>query len=279
MSRIHQAINRAHELDFLANRDLFINHIQPLSKLLAVLVYIIITLSFSNYDLTGILSMAILPILLFQIGNLSLKQCIYQSRYILLVCSFVGIVNAFFDQKILLTISTFAISGGVLSFFVLLFKNGFVFAFFFCFVLLFKEIFCFEMVYFLIATTSMERLCVALQKLYIPKILITTILLIYRYIVLLLQEVNRISIAYLLRAPNQKGIQYKAWGSFVGQLLLRSMDRAMNVYDSMLLRGFNGCFYDDFEKYKSGIAFFICVIIYCILCRLFPLFEMFGKVF
>lgn len=263
MSRIHQAINRAHELDFLANRDLFINHIQPLLKLLAVLVYIIITLSFSNYDLTGILSMAILPILLFQIGNLSLKQCIYQSRYILLVCSFVGIVNAFFDQKILLTISTFAISGGVLSFFVLLFK----------------EIFCFEMVYFLIATTSMERLCVALQKLHIPKILITTILLIYRYIVLLLQEVNRISIAYLLRAPNQKGIQYKAWGSFVGQLLLRSMDRAMNVYDSMLLRGFNGCFYDDFEKYKSGIAFFICVIIYCILCRLFPLFEMFGKVF
>ncbi len=263
MSHIHQAINRTHELDYLANRDIFFNQIQPLSKLLAILVYIITTLSFSNYDLTGVLSMAILPIFLFQMADLSILRCLYQSRYILFVCGFVGIVNIFFDQDILLIVGNIPISGGILCFFVLLFK----------------EIFCLEMVYFLIATTSMEKMCVALQKLHIPKIIITTILLVYRYIVLLLQEVNRISTAYLLRAPNQKGIQYKAWGSLVGQLLLRSMDKAVIVYDSMLLRGFNGCFYDDFESYKSGFVFFICVIIYCVLCRLFPLFEIVGRVF
>lgn len=49
--------------------------------------------------------------------------------------------------------------------------------------------------------------------------------------------------AYHLRAPGQKGIHISAWGSFLGQLLLRSMDRADELYQSMQLRGFCGDFY------------------------------------
>ena len=49
--------------------------------------------------------------------------------------------------------------------------------------------------------------------------------------------------AYRLRAPGQKGIHISAWGSFLGQLLLRSMDRAEELYSSMTLRGFRGEFY------------------------------------
>jgi len=49
--------------------------------------------------------------------------------------------------------------------------------------------------------------------------------------------------AYHLRAPGQKGIHHSAWGSFLGQLLLRSMDRAEELYSSMQLRGFHGEFH------------------------------------
>ena len=49
--------------------------------------------------------------------------------------------------------------------------------------------------------------------------------------------------AYHLRAPGQKGIHISAWGSFLGQLLLRSMDRAQELYSSMQLRGFQGDFH------------------------------------
>ena len=45
--------------------------------------------------------------------------------------------------------------------------------------------------------------------------------------------------AYHLRAPGQKGIHVSAWGSFLGQLLLRSMDRAQDIYSAMLLRGYD----------------------------------------
>ena len=48
--------------------------------------------------------------------------------------------------------------------------------------------------------------------------------------------------AYSLRAPGQKGVHISAWGSFLGQLLLRSMDRAEALYESMGLRGFCGDF-------------------------------------
>jgi cobalt/nickel transport system permease protein len=46
--------------------------------------------------------------------------------------------------------------------------------------------------------------------------------------------------AYSLRAPMQKGIHRGVWGSFAGQLLLRTFDRAQRVYEAMSIRGFNG---------------------------------------
>ena len=41
------------------------------------------------------------------------------------------------------------------------------------------------------------------------------------------------------------------WGSLAGQLLLRSMDRAEDVYESMLLRGYQG----DYRYMRERIAF------------------------
>ena len=75
-----------------------------------------------------------------------------------------------------------------------------------------------------------------------PKLLTNLLLLTFRYVGLLLSEVAVMQQAYSLRAPGQKGIHISAWGSFLGQLLLRSMDRAQVLYESMELRGFCGEF-------------------------------------
>ena len=76
-----------------------------------------------------------------------------------------------------------------------------------------------------------------------PDILTTLLLLTYRSIGVMLEEVSIMTEGYALRAPGQKGIHISAWGSFLGQLLLRSMDRAEALYQSMLLRGFRGDYY------------------------------------
>lgn len=107
--------------------------------------------------------------------------------------------------------------------------------------------------YILVASTSIEKLCHALALIHFPSILITQILLIYRYITVLLIEVKKITQAYSLRAPGQRGINIKAWGPLVGNLLLRTMDRSQNVYESMCLRGFNGT--NGYFKNSAKIKF------------------------
>ena len=128
----------------------------------------------------------------------------------------------------------------------------------------------------LIASTGMESVCAALQQLHCPRVLTTTILLIYRYIVLLLQEGIRIATAYALRAPGQKGIQFRAWGSLLGQLLLHSIDRAQLVYESMQLRGFAGAFPPG-QKKHGGWLFFAVTVFYCAVFRAVPVFELAGR--
>ena len=69
--------------------------------------------------------------------------------------------------------------------------------------------------------------------------------------------------AYSLRAPGQKGIHVSAWGSFLGQLLLRSMDRAEALYHSMLLRGFRGEYYYA-EVPKCGVSGIVFTALCCL---------------
>ncbi len=109
--------------------------------------------------------------------------------------------------------------------------------------LVLKGVFALMASFLLIATTPVDRLCAALRQLHVPGILVTLLLLTYRYISVMLREVSVMTDAYVLRAPGQKGIHISAWGSFLGQLLLRSMDRAQELYQSMQLRGFRGEFH------------------------------------
>ena len=92
--------------------------------------------------------------------------------------------------------------------------------------------------FLLAATTSIEDICRALRQLHVPKVLTSLLLLTFRYISVLLDEAAIMTDAYRLRAPGQKGVHISAWGSFLGQLLLRSMDRATALYESMELRGY-----------------------------------------
>ena len=54
MDRLHRAIKDVHRLDDLAARDTWLNRLAPLPKLLAVLVYLCVTLSFPRRRLAGV---------------------------------------------------------------------------------------------------------------------------------------------------------------------------------------------------------------------------------
>ena len=111
-------------------------------------------------------------------------------------------------------------------------------------------------------------------------LMIKGLLLTYRYITLLLGEVNQMTQAYALRAPNQKGIHCKAWGSLTGQLLLRSVDRANEVYESMLLRGYQGEFGylgPQIKMRKKDWLFFLFWSSCIIFVRMVPIVTIIGN--
>lgn len=227
MSKMSHVLNEIHYIDMLANREQWINRIHPLVKLIVTFIYIGTTMSIHKYNLVGILLMGVYPIIIFTIGELSFVQSLKKIKLILPFICIVGIFNPFFDKIPLFAIGDITITTGIISMLTLILKG----------------IYAVLASYLLIATTTIEKICYALRLLYVPEILVTQILLTYRYISVLLKEANSMMLAYTLRAPGQKGVHMKVWGPLVGQLLLRSIDRASSVYESMMLRGYHGVFY------------------------------------
>lgn len=263
--KIEKNIKEISKINNLQQRDQWVNDLHPLVKLSLTIVYIVLIVSVNKYDLATMVVFAFYPILLFNMADLSLKAALYRLRIILPLVIIVGIFNPIFDKEIIISLFGIGISGGVVSMITLMLKG----------------IFSVFTAYILIATTSIEDICYALRIIKVPKILVTVILLIYRYIYILSDEASTIMTAYKLRAPSQKGIHYKVWGPLIGQWLLRSIDRAEIVYESMMLRGFSGEFYycnDRNTKVKDVLFFCIWIVIF-IVFRFTSLIELFGSLF
>lgn len=250
MSKISTAIKELHDMDHSAGRAGWLHGLPALMKLVVTILYILILVSISPYDLTKVCYMSLYLIILFITGEISFGKCVKKIWPVFCMVMLVGIANPFLDRRYLFSIGTVAITTGMVSAVTLLLKGGFAVC----------------ASYLLMCTTSMEKICGALQKVHVPQSILVLLLLIYRYIMVLLKETERIMTAYELRAPGQRGIHMRTWGSLVGQFLLRSIDRAQTVYESMELRGFSGTFSQNEElsegEKQKGILFLIS---FCIL--------------
>ena len=249
-------------LEELASRDTFMQRLHPGSKLLVTILFILTAVSFPKENLSGLLALVLYPMVLFQVADLSFRRALYRCRIVLpLVCA-VGIANPFLDRRPFLIIGSFCITYGLLTMLTLMLKG----------------VLSVLASYLLIATTSMENLCHALYRMHVPSPLVVELLLIYRYITLFLEETKRVVTAYHLRAPGQKGIAYKAIGPLLGQLLLRTIDRAERVYQSMQLRGFRGDFsFAPFPGPKGkDIAWVLLWGVVFVSLRTLPILESLG---
>lgn len=265
MSKISNAINEVHFLDDKANSNQFLNKIHPVVKLIITIIYIILLTSINKYDLITTLTMSIYLWLISLIGEISISRCFKKLKIVFLLLIVLGVANPILDRNVVTYIGIIPITTGMISMFTLILKGFFTVI----------------ASYFLITTTSIESICYALKMLHIPNILITVIMLIYRYIIVFLKEVERIWTAYHMRAPNQKGVNFKAWGSMIGSLMIRSIDKAQNVYQAMELRGFNPeTFFVKTKKFtKTDGLFLILGILLLIIIRWIPIFELIGNVF
>lgn len=262
MNKLPYSLHEIYYLDALAGRELWINRLHPLIKLSLALLYIVCLMSLPKYDFFGACGMGIYLLLVFQLSALSFSKALRRLKLLLPPVLCLGLFNPFWDAN-QLAVNGITFSAGWLSFLTLAVKG----------------VFAVLASYQLIASTSMEHICAALRLLRVPQILVTQLLLIYRYLTLLLQQAEEISQAYNLRAPKQKGLHISVWGSLVGQLLLRSLERAAAMYDSMLLRGFHGEYYYAVSAAKprlQEVAYLIAMVALILLLRCVPVITIFG---
>lgn len=250
--------------DDLAARDNVINKINPLAKLFVTLIYITVILSFNRYEVLALLPFVLYPVLIILLADISPKVILSKLLFVEPLIIGIGIFNPLFD-KAQIAFGSFAFSRGWLTLLAIILKSSLTMV----------------AALLLVSTTRIDALAEALRKLKIPKILVLQLLLTYRYISVLAGEVGLITRAYLLRAPKQKGVELKAWGSLSGQLLLRAFDRAERVYSAMLLRGFSGE-YSLGKKQSFGLkdfAFLLLCTGFFILARLFNVPLILGQMF
>jgi len=258
MNRFDNMLGEMCSIDREASKEGWLNEMHPLVKLLVTIWYICFVISFKNNMLTGILSMSVYLIICFLMADISLYKCLKRMRMVLFAFFIIGGANILFSENF---------STGVTG------AAGF-----WC-----KGVMSVFAVYILIVTTSIDDICEALRIVHVPGLLVTVIMLIYRYINILIKETKRLSESYFVLSPGQKGIHIKAWGQFAGNFMLRSIDRAKRVYDSMNMAGYEWRILSgNHKKYKLGAGSLIWLFAWTgivAVFRMVPVFELVGNVF
>ncbi len=224
MANIRNTFFEFSRLDVLSSQDTPLHRLDPRTKVLTTLAFIIAVVSFDRYAVSGLIPFVLYPVVLVIVGNLPPW---YLLRKVLIAAPFavvVGIFNPVFDRGLLVQIGPIAISGGWISFASILIRFALTVS----------------AALILIATTSFQGICAALEKMAVPRAFVVQLLFLYRYVFVLMEEASRMATARSLRSFNGRGKGFRVFISMIGQLLLRSFDRAQRIHAAMLCRGFNG---------------------------------------
>lgn len=211
-------------MDELGRLDTPVHRLDARAKILTTLVFIVVVMSFPRYEVSALMPFLIYPFTLLALGHI---PCGYIFRKILIAVPFaliVGVFNPLLDHQPVVQIGAWGVSGGWLSFASIMLR----------FILTVSA------ALVLIACTGIYRLGAGLEKMWVPRVFVAQLLFLYRYLFVVAEEGMRMMRSLELRAAGPRSLRLRVYGSLVGQLLLRSMDRADRVYRAMVARGFSG---------------------------------------
>jgi len=224
MPGIETAILDLGLLDRLARQDTAVHRLDPRAKVLATLAFVVAVVSFGRYEVGRLLPFALYPVALMAAGNVPLR---FLARKLLVVAQFallVGAFNPLLDREVLFHLGPLAVSGGAASF---------------CSIVL-RFVLTAGAALVLVAVTGFNGVCLGLLKLGAPRAFVMQLLFLYRYLFVLVEEAARMGRARALRSFGGRGTGLAAFAPLVGQLLLRTLDRAQRIHQAMLCRGFSG---------------------------------------
>lgn len=189
--------------------------------------YIIIVMSIHRLDIFRVTAFSALPlfvIIALRIDFFSIvKTVLFVSPFILVMAA----ANPLFDRTVIHHIGHIPITSGILSGTVIVGK-----AFLSLTAMLLLD-----------RCISINGLSYALQRLRVPAVFTTQLLLLHRYIFLILSEAVIMLKSRDIRSAGSRWAKNPfVTANLIGTLLLRSAERSERVYRAMLARGFSGTF-------------------------------------
>ncbi len=246
MNKLLNAFLQMDALDEFAMGDTWFHRLHPLLKLISCLLWIVFVLTTPN-----IIELCFYLFCLFifaYFAKISIRKIMKR-----------GLIGL--PLSLCLGLSYIVTQHQLINFVNILIPVGVIL----CLIVFMKTFLCLSIAYFLVCTTSFDMLASELVYLKVPAIFVLQLIMTYRYIFVFLREAQMMSQAYILRHPKARAIDIKDMGSFVGHLLIASMNQSQHIYDCMLCRGF-----DIHRTYTQHMpieadSFFLMMIIFAIL--------------
>lgn len=226
MQNIEGTLLDFRRLDQLASENSSIHKLDPRSKILVTLAFIFTVVSFSKHEISALLPFVIFPVTISAQGNIPFSYILKKLILILPFAVMIGIFNPFFDRNILVSLGFLDITGGWIS----------------CLSIIVRTMLTVSGALILVAVTGFNTICLALKQMGVPQAFTTQLLFLYRYIFVLAEEAGVISNAYALRSITGKRMGLSTFTPLLGNLLLRTWERAERIHLAMLARGYNGLF-------------------------------------
>ena len=253
---VRSKIQELYTLEQLSGGDSFVHRLHPTAKLLTTAVFIITVVSFDRYAFGRLTPYVFYPTLLMALSETPYSILLKRFLIALPFCLFAGISNMVFDRAYAFAIAGVAVSYGAVSFFVILFR----------------VYLCVMAVALLVAVTPFAEITSSMRRLKIPYLFVAMLEMTYRYIGALFEEAYSMYVAYSLRSAGGRGVSIKDMGSFLGQLLLRSFDRADRVYNAMKCRGYALRVLPHGGRKPGRGDLLFCVIV-CSMCFVFRVID------
>jgi cobalt/nickel transport system permease protein len=227
VSQFHRAAAGIDHLERLGRGDSPVHGLNTGVKAAAAVLFLALVISFPSKNVSGLVGFALYPAFMMALSGTPYRPLLARLVFAMPFALFAGLSNLFFMRGAAFTLGGFTVSAGLVSFASIMLKT---------FLCVFATL-------ILISTTPFTELCALLTGPRGLGILGLQVVLSYRYVSVLLDEAQSMRTAYLLRAPSEKAVRMRDMGSFLGQLLLRSFDRAGRVYYAMKCRGFCGVYH------------------------------------
>lgn len=233
--RLRQALCALDALERSARTESPLHRTDARAKLLATAAFLAAMLSVPLEHLSELLLFSIFPIVGCAMGGLDYAAVFRRSLVVLPFVVLIGAFNLLYDREPVFRIGPAVVTAGWISFSAIVVRG----------------LLSVQALLVLVCTTGYYRLCRSMQRLGVPALFVTQLLFVYRYLHVLVEEALAMRQARDARSFGRTSYPLGVWGTLVGQLLMRTFERAERIGRAMRARGFAGRIAEDHRDRPS----------------------------